>query len=131
MKTIYAIVLAVFALCASPVWAQTPPTITVVATWEDRSEDEDGFVLERKVDSGVWGEAGRVAQNSVTITDATLTLGHTYTYRVRAFNRWGVSEPSNEASVAPITPTPPQNMRLVITLDTAQAVINVRTKNPK
>jgi hypothetical protein len=87
----------------------TPTQLSAVATsassislaWQDKSNNESGFRIERKVGSGgSWAPLGaNKAANSTTHTDAGLSSGTNYHYRVAAFNSAGGSTAfSNEAS---------------------------------
>ncbi len=76
----------------------------VQLAWNDNSENEQGFLLQRATNKGF-------SQNLVTITlgsnthtyvDTTVTLNTRYYYRVQAFNALGNSAYSNTASVMPI-----------------------------
>ena len=81
-------------------------------SWQDTSNTETGFKIERMTGSN-YVEIASVAANVVTYSDTTLTEGSTYCYRVRAFNASGLSAPTNAAcTTAPIStsttaPTPP------------------------
>ncbi|MCS6925425.1 MAG: malectin domain-containing carbohydrate-binding protein [Candidatus Binatia bacterium] len=67
-------------------------------SWTDRSTSESGFQIERKTgQSGTFGLLAVTAANATTYTDANVTAGVTYCYRVRAFNASAVSPYSNEA----------------------------------
>ena len=66
--------------------------------WEDNSDDDNGFVIE--ADSG----EGFVVLDSVSskvlyYLHKNLQPGQTYTYRIRAYNSGGYSDPSEEVSV--------------------------------
>ena len=66
-------------------------------TWNDNSTDEDGFYIERRVGtSGTYQQIAGVGRNVASYTDANLSNGTTYCYRVRAFNAAGNSAYSNE-----------------------------------
>jgi hypothetical protein len=78
--------------------------------WHDDAINEDGFKIERCL-AGELGcaDAGfveiaqiptldsRNQQSLVSYSDNTIEAGRAYVYRVRAFNRAGDSDPSNEA----------------------------------
>ena len=56
--------------------------------WEDQSNNELGFVIERKTGSmGTYGKIATVGEDVTSYTDKKLTKGSTYYYRVSAFNR--------------------------------------------
>ena len=67
-------------------------------SWIDNSFNEDGFEIERKI--GTNGEFVRIATveaNQSFYADADIIPAATYCYRVRAFNRVGASQYSNES----------------------------------
>ena len=63
--------------------------------WEDDSNNEDGFVLERSGDAGATWTTVVVTDPNVTSYDDTgLTGGTTYVYRVRAYSGSVLSDPT-------------------------------------
>ncbi|HEY0555161.1 MAG TPA: hypothetical protein VGG20_12900 [Thermoanaerobaculia bacterium] len=67
-------------------------------TWQDNSNNEDGFKIERKVGCcGAWTEIATVSANATTYSSVGLTCGGTYAYRVWAYNAGGASAKTNEA----------------------------------
>jgi Divergent InlB B-repeat domain len=69
---------------------------SLTLTWQDNSTNEDGFKIERGV-SGSYAEIASVGPNIQSYTDTSILAGTTYCYRVRAFNSYGISSPSNES----------------------------------
>jgi hypothetical protein len=68
-------------------------------TWTDNSDNEDNFILERKVDSGTFAVlAGSIPADTENYNDSTTAPLHTYTYRIKAHNSFGDSDYSNETS---------------------------------
>jgi aqualysin 1 len=67
--------------------------------WSDRSDNEDGFEVERRTGSGEFAAIARPGADAQAFSDRTVERAHTYTYRVRAFNAAGASAYSNEATV--------------------------------
>lgn len=63
--------------------------------WDDRSNNENGFIIERKTDSGSFTQIGTVNENITTFSNTGLTTGHTYSYRVFAYNFIGSSSSSS------------------------------------
>ena len=77
-------------------------------SWSDASTDELGFEIDRSTSSSAWTLLATVGAGVTAWSDAGLTAGETYSYRVRAYNDSGASANSNVASVtAPLPVTPP------------------------
>lgn len=71
-------------------------------TWTDNATDEDGYLVERKIDrTGPYLPLATLAPNTVTYVDTSVEMGVTYCYRVKAFKASSHSEPSNEACATP------------------------------
>src|SRR5262249_9324956 len=66
-------------------------------SWSDKSNNEDGFSIERMASGGVLAQIATVGANVTSYADANLTSGQNYCYIVRAFNSAGVSDASNVA----------------------------------
>ena len=79
-------------------------------TWTDRSNNEDGFKIERKIGAGgTYAEIATAGANVTGYSDAGLATGTTYYYQVRAYNGAGNSGYSNEANA-----TTPGNSNLAL-----------------
>jgi hypothetical protein len=65
-------------------------------TWQDMSSDESGFHLYRKVDAGSYQLYQILGANVTSYQDSAVITGHSYRYRVAAFNAQGDSAQSNE-----------------------------------
>ncbi len=83
------------------------PTIT----WQDNSDNETGFVLERQLNGGPFTAISMIARDVVSYTDATAVgstlLDNVYCYRVKAFNEVGESVYSNVGCITiPKIPAP-------------------------
>jgi hypothetical protein len=78
-------------------------------TWVDNSQNEDGFNIERKVDTdSTFSLIATVGANVTSYYDDNLANNTTYCYRVNAFNDAGNSAYTNEAcGETPTTPPPP------------------------
>ena len=95
----------------------SPPTkltVTVVSyngidlAWQDNSDNESGFRLERRVDdSSDWVEIGTTAANTTMFSDVGLEPTTTYHYRVQAFNIIESSAFSNPVRVRTLEVQPP------------------------
>jgi len=89
----------------------------VVLSWQDNSDIESGFSIERAMGSGIYTQLATVAEDVTDYTDSSVAKGNTYTYRVRAFTNNEKSEYSNTvtaniaAVITPPTETePPANV---------------------
>ena len=82
---------------------------SIVLNWVDNASEEKGFKVERSTTGldGSWSEIGQVAANTVVYTDAGLSPGSTYYYRVKAYNVAGESAYTNSASYMVTTPDAP------------------------
>ncbi|NQU05837.1 MAG: SUMF1/EgtB/PvdO family nonheme iron enzyme [Calditrichaeota bacterium] len=78
-------------------------------SWQDNSDNEDGFKIERKTGAGgEWSEIQQTVPGDTTYQNQGLTPTTTYYYRVLAFNTVGNSDYSNEASAT--TQDPPEEI---------------------
>jgi hypothetical protein len=74
-------------------------------SWDDKSNDETSFRIDRKTGSaGTWAQIGQAQANASSFTDSGLAPGTTYYYRVFALNSAGASLPSNEISATTSVP---------------------------
>ena len=89
----------------SAVQPPTAPTLVnvigtsnnVLLQWNDNSNNEDGFKIERKEGtSGTYTQIGTTGANVNIYADSGLQFGKVYCYRVRAYNSAGNSDYSNE-----------------------------------
>ncbi len=65
--------------------------------WEDNSNNEQGFKIERRTQGGSYSQISQVGANVKSYSDQGLSSNTEYCYRVRAYNADGESAPSNEA----------------------------------
>jgi hypothetical protein len=80
----------------TPAPVAASPQLTL--TWQDNSNDEDNFAIERKTGtSGTYTQIALMAANSNSYVDTTVTTGINYCYRVQAINNAGASAYTNEA----------------------------------
>jgi hypothetical protein len=66
--------------------------------WQDNSDNEDGFKIERSSDGTNFNQIATVGAGVTTYPNTGLAPSTTYWYRVRAFNAGGDSDYSNVAS---------------------------------
>jgi len=106
--------------CGSVPNAPSNLTLTTISSeqinlnWQDNSDNENGFKIERKIEGGTYSEIQIVGPNINTFSDTGLTPDTKYYYRVRAFNSFGHSNYSNEvtATTLPLgtAPNAPSNL---------------------
>ena len=99
---------------AAPLSAPTELRATTVSyngvdlAWEDNSDGETGFRVQRRVDgSSDWVEIGTAAANATTLSDSGLEPTSTYHYRVRAFTLIESSAFSDPVRVRTLEVQPP------------------------
>lgn len=95
----------------SLMFASIAYTQEINLTWDDNSDNEDGFVIERGTDNTTFTQIATVGENINYYTDTNFTLGQTYYYRVYAYNEFGDSSYTNTASIYAGVPEAPSNLR--------------------
>jgi hypothetical protein len=89
--------------------ASLPTQVNLI--WQDTSNVEDGFQIERRGGTSAdFSQIGVVPVNSTTYIDANVLANTAYAYRVRAFNSSGISSYTNDAPV--ITPSTPSALSI-------------------
>jgi transcriptional regulator CtsR len=78
--------------------------------WNDNSDNETGFKIERKKEGGKYAQIDTVGGDVTTYTDSGLSSNTTYFYRVRAYNSIGDSSYCTEVSVATTSLGSPSNL---------------------
>lgn len=74
-------------------------------TWTDNSDNENGFVVERRLFQNVdYNTLVTLAGDSISYSDDTMASGETYCYRVGAFNTAGVSYSGEYCVSVPTAP---------------------------
>ncbi|MDE1463019.1 DUF1592 domain-containing protein [Spartinivicinus poritis] len=76
-----------------------PEELTVGIDWLDKSDNEQGFIVERKVDKANWQQLKKLMTNSTRYFDGNLAEGKQYTYRIASYNKQGQSSYSNTATI--------------------------------
>jgi hypothetical protein len=66
---------------------------TIMLRWTDNSDNESGFIIEQQIDD-IFVSIDTIQRNKTGYIHTGLADSSTYTYRVRAYNRGGASEPS-------------------------------------
>ncbi len=66
--------------------------------WTDNSSNESGFIIYRSADGNNWTTVDTAAAGATTFTDTELKYETQYTYRVAAYNMFGISGFSNTVS---------------------------------
>ena len=80
--------------------------------WQDNSDNEDGFEVERKVGNGEFVFLNGTGPNENSYIDAGVPTGVMLTYRVRAVNQYGNSAYSNEATEITVGPVAPSDLKV-------------------
>jgi C1A family cysteine protease len=74
-------------------------------SWQDNSDSETGFKIERKLAGGTYTQLDTVGANVTSYADFSVDDDTTYCYRVRAYNGGGDSAYTNEdCATTPIRP---------------------------
>lgn len=80
--------------------------IYIALDWDDNSDNESGFKIERKTGSGgTWSQIGTADANATTYNDSTISPGVSYVYRLRATRTGEDSSYSNQADAVEWTST--------------------------
>ncbi|MBI4582927.1 MAG: lamin tail domain-containing protein [Planctomycetes bacterium] len=74
--------------------------------WDDNSDNEDGFELERRTGAGTFVKVADLPAGSTAHVDGGLSPGTSYSYRLRAVNSFGASDYAGPAGIATGYPPP-------------------------
>ena len=81
--------------------------------WQDNSNNEEGFALERKMNSENYEEIATVGYNVTTYNDENVNFNWTYLYRIYGFTQNHKSDYSNEVEIMVMDTIPPNKPMLV------------------
>jgi hypothetical protein len=102
LRTCYRLALL---LAVLPVASALASQLTL--TWQDNSDDELGFKIERNDNGAGFVQITTVGPDVTTYVDTTIVPGTVYSYRVAAFNAVGGSPYTNVVTNAPAIATQP------------------------
>ena len=90
----------------------TPASVNTIAiAWEDNSNNEDNFILERSTfNNSNFEEIANLSANTESFDDSGLMDETIYVYRIKAVNEFGASAYSQEVETAGL-PIAPGNLR--------------------
>ncbi|MFH1963372.1 MAG: PQQ-binding-like beta-propeller repeat protein [bacterium] len=85
----------------------------VTISWNDNSPNEQGFILEKRMDKGTFTAVSTLKPDSLQFTDKQIKLNNRYYYRVCSYNTVGRSEYSNilEINTVPNLPVLPTDFK--------------------
>ena len=83
----------------------------LVLTWQDNSDNEDGFEIWRQQNGGEWLLIAATNADDDTFTDGVIPIGTTLSYRVRAWNQFGESGWTNLVSIRTYPPAAPTSLK--------------------
>ncbi len=91
--------------------AQALPGNQIALTWNDNSDYETGFIIDRRMENTDWEFLADVAMDTQSYLDSGLTPGVTYYYRVYAYG-FGDSDYSNSAHATSALLPGPANLQI-------------------
>lgn len=78
--------------------------------WQDNSDNETGFQIQRSVDGVTFDTIATVPPNTTTFSDTAVPAGRHVIYDVLAIDPSGISAPSTPVAVTPPTPAEPVSL---------------------
>jgi hypothetical protein len=92
--------------------AATISSAQVDLSWNDASDNEAGFEVERclGVDCSDFTQVAQVGAGERSYSDSDVVVNQVYNYRVRAFNAVGASDYSNEEPASTVLPAAPTTL---------------------
>lgn len=100
----------------------TVQATSITLNWDDNSNNETGFLVERQNSDGSWSQIGTSNANTASFSVTGLSSGVAYSFRVRAQNANGPSAYSNTLSVTTTLVAPAAPSVLSATALSATAV---------
>lgn len=85
-------------IAASGLTATAVSSSQINLAWNDNSDNESGFRIERRIGVGSWGTVTSVSAGSISYNNTGLSPSTTYEYRIYAYNGAGDSAASNTDS---------------------------------
>jgi len=87
----------------------------ITLTWKDNSNDETGFIVERKIGAdGTWTEISTLKANTTSYTLSGLNAYTQYFFRIKAYSyKYNSNSYSNEVEVSTGIPKSPSNLELI------------------
>lgn len=79
----------------------------VALNWQDNSNNESGFFVERRQNGGSFTQIADLSANTSSFTDTNVSDGNEYSYQIIAYNAQGNAIASNTASITLTAPPPP------------------------
>ena len=76
----------------------------ITLSWNDNSDNENGFKIERKTPGTPFVQIATTGEGEPRFTDGNVQVGSEYTYRVKAYNLYGDSGYTNEATHTVVDP---------------------------
>ncbi|MFH1860321.1 MAG: PQQ-binding-like beta-propeller repeat protein, partial [bacterium] len=101
----------------------------VELSWSDNSNDETGFVIERKTGEGEFNVVTTVLVNTTKFTDTGLSAATKYEYRLATYNPKGESDYSDTCGCKTFSKAP-DGIKDVQIIDTGRDSLQVQWKNP-
>ncbi|NQT34682.1 fibronectin type III domain-containing protein [bacterium] len=98
---------------------------SVTLNWQDNSDDEDGFKIQRFIaNTQNVTNLPDVDANLTQIVDNTVEMNESYTYRIRSFNQHGFSNWVEMEDVVTVPDGPP-NPPIILSVET-QSITSIR-----
>lgn len=91
--------------------AQAYPGYQILISWDDNSDNEEGFLLERRTANTEWSVLADLPANTEQYLDSYLTPGETYYYRILAYSYF-LSGYSNEDHATSTQLPEPANIQI-------------------